>query len=230
MPYVRPVPTIPPNAPKPVAKADQEVRDLQQRLAKAWQQANELAAAHAAAVEADAQAHAAAIRSGADDPGDANTAVSNDAIARVDRELAALRLALTDAITDRNAAIDRARAAWTETARKSVTTAAQRAAKATEELRDVLGELADARATVAWLEAAPNPDRPLGFKRANLLTPDRRFSGEERPAFELVEHIAAGIDRLLAPPVVVAMPPVKTYGDLETPNDIFETAPAEARW
>lgn len=229
MPRMVSIPAIPPGAPKAVAKADQEVRDLQQRLAAAWEQSNELARLHDAAVEADAQAHAVAIRSGADDPGDAHTLASEAAIARVDRELAALRLALTAAIGDRDAAIDRARAAWIESARKSVTASAERAAKATEELRDALGALADARATVGWLEAEASPDRPaLGFKRSSLLTPDRRFSGEERPALELVDHIAAGIDRLLVPAVPVVAAPVVRHGRLESPSDVFATtAPLE---
>jgi leucyl aminopeptidase (aminopeptidase T) len=152
--------SLPPRIDVPeVAKAAEEWRKLYTDHAAAAQQLFELEEARHHAVEADASAYGAAIRSGKPDPGEVATKKCDADLIDRRRRVSALEKAVGSAEADLLAAVERHRTKWTAELDQAAATAQQAYADAVEAVEGCRRRLCEVRATAGWLRRFPG--RPV---------------------------------------------------------------------
>ena len=151
-----PVLDLPPRIdPRGVAEAAKAYTDLRERHRVEQQNLTELEHQRDGARLADEQAHADAIRHGKPDPGAKLTAKAEQAVAAKGREVAALKIAATDAHAELLAVVDEHRPAWAAKVAEQIEQRRAAVCEAVDALERAHRELREDSALSTWLDGFP---------------------------------------------------------------------------
>lgn len=196
---------IPPQFPnKAVQKVADELRRLEGERDKAGNERVKAERARGAAVDADRQAHAGAIRAGkSGDPGAPATDKADAAIAKARRREQALATAVGQAREEFRAAVHGHRGELEAAAEERVAEARERYARALEALVDAHRELGEANGFAAWLA-----DLERGYAPAKHTPAVRGLKGMsgDAPPFEQVAAALAVVAEPLRPIAAAGVP------------------------
>jgi hypothetical protein len=142
-----------------VAKATEEWRRLHGEHSAAAQRLFDLEEARHLAVEADASAYGAAIRSGKPDPGEVATKKADAALIDLRRRVSALEKAVESAEAELLAAVERCRSKWAAELDQQTAEANQAYSAAAEAVEVSRCRLCELRDTAGWLRHFPG--RPV---------------------------------------------------------------------